>query len=217
MTESNNRLRTQPELAFFGTVTASLSHELRNVLATIDEYAGLMADFGEAAGPDGVVSAEKVQSISERISLQVVRGREISRRLNRFSHTVDKLSETFDLNEMVKETADLVARLAYLDQVRLSTEVSDQEMQVTFDAFACGFVIFVAVQLALTAADQNRKVGVTVETRDGEPTVVVTSADPFAEASVPMDLMKPLETIAARVGVCLTWKTDRLVLGFGNE
>ena len=216
MPESKNRLRTQPELAFFGTVTASLSHELRNVLATVDEYAGLMADFGEAAGPDGVVSAEKVRSISERIALQVLRGREISRRLNRFSHTVDRASETFELNEMVEETVHLVSRLAYLEQVRLSTQLSEQETQVTLDAFACGFVIFIAIQLALAAADKNRKVEVTVVAADGVPSIVVTSADPFVEASVPMDLMKPLETVAARIGAGLAWETDRLVLSFGN-
>ena len=211
-----NRLRTQPELAFFGTVTASLSHELRNVLATVDEYAGLMADFGEAAGPDGVVSAEKVHSISERIALQVVRGREISRRLNRFSHTVDRTSETFELNEMVEETVHLVSRLAYLEQVRLSTQLSEQETQVTLDAFACGFVIFVAIQLALAAADKNRKVEVTVEAGDHGLSVVIASADPFVEASVPMDLMEPLETVTARIGTGLAWDTDRLVLFFGN-
>ena len=221
MTERNDRLRTQSELAFFGTVTASLSHELRNVLATIDEYAGLVGDLADAAGPEGSVKAPKVQSISERIALQVDRGKELSRRLNRFSHTVDLISDTFDLNEMAKETVELVRRLAYLKQVRLSVELADEAIMVTDDPFHCGHAIFLGVQLALETAAQQRSVAVTVATDRGCPTVRITSADTFDESVAPPDLAHALTSMTAKLALRVEWRAtdgeNQLVLFFPSE
>ena len=40
-----NRLLHEMELSFFGTISASVSHELNNVLSIINEYAGLLDDL----------------------------------------------------------------------------------------------------------------------------------------------------------------------------
>ena len=42
----------QNGFAFFGAITASLSHELNNVLATIKELSGLLEDLVHAVKPE---------------------------------------------------------------------------------------------------------------------------------------------------------------------
>ncbi|MEE4112297.1 MAG: hypothetical protein V2I40_05740, partial [Desulfobacteraceae bacterium] len=49
-------------LAFFGKVNASISHELKNVMAIISETAGLLGDLSEMARGGGSVDPDMLIS-----------------------------------------------------------------------------------------------------------------------------------------------------------
>jgi len=132
------------ELAFFGKIAAGVTHEIRNVLATINESNGLMADLLEVLKGTPFVHMDKFQRSIGRIEEQVRRGVEIAQSFNRFSHSVDHAFVHVDLNEIVGRTVALAAHFCRLRNVELKATVCDQPIMLFTNAFR--------VQMALTRA-----------------------------------------------------------------
>lgn len=102
------------ELAFFGKIAASVTHELRNVLAVINESNGLMADYLAMMREAPFPHREKFQRSVQKIEEQVRRGVEITSRFNRFAHSMDHAYADIDLNAIATQTVSLAQRLAAL-------------------------------------------------------------------------------------------------------
>jgi signal transduction histidine kinase len=94
--------RVAERLAFFGSLTAGLSHDLKNVLATINEHAGLLEDLQAFARPDRPLAPEKIQEVCAHITAQVARGHKMLGRLSRVSHSVDHDRASVDVNALVE-------------------------------------------------------------------------------------------------------------------
>ena len=132
------------ELVFFGKIAAGVTHEMKNVLATINESNGLMADFLEMLKDTPFAYREKFQRSIGKIEEQVRRGVDIMAGFNRFAHTVDSPGVRIDLNEIVALTVSLAARFARLRGVELKASVHDKPIVIFTNAFR--------VQMALTRA-----------------------------------------------------------------
>ena len=115
------------EVAFFGKITAGITHELKNVLAIIRESSGLMGDI-ISISPEAVVKhQEKIQNSIVRIKEQIERGVNITDRLNRFAHSTDETLAKVDLQETIEQLITLAQRFARLKHVVLKTAPPDQE------------------------------------------------------------------------------------------
>jgi hypothetical protein len=132
------------KLVFFGNIAASVTHDIKNVLAAINESNGLMADFLEMSRETPFEYREKFQRSIRRIEEQVRRGVEITSAFNRFAHSVDRPCVNIDLNEIVALTVSLSARFARLRNVELKAAVCDRPVMLVAGAFQ--------VQMALTGA-----------------------------------------------------------------
>ena len=115
------------EIAFFGKITAGITHELKNVLAIIRESSGLMGDI-ISISPEAVVKhQEKIQNSIVRIKEQIERGVNITDRLNRFAHSTDEIIVKIDLLETIEQLVTLAQRFARLKHVVLKTLRPNQE------------------------------------------------------------------------------------------
>jgi hypothetical protein len=132
------------ELAFFGKIAAGVTHEIKNVLATINESNGLMADFLEMLKESPFAHRDKFQRSIGRIEEQVRRGVEITTSFNRFAHSADCPDIHVDLNEIVAGTVSLAARFTRLRDVELKASVCDKPIMLFTNAFR--------VRMALTRA-----------------------------------------------------------------
>lgn len=132
------------ELAFFGKIAAGVTHEIKNVLAVINESNGLMADFLEMLKQAPFPHREKFERSIGRIEEQVRRGVEITASFNRFAHSTDSPCVHIDLNEIVTGTVSLSARFARLREVELRASVCDKPIMLFANAFR--------VRMALTRA-----------------------------------------------------------------
>ena len=114
---NDNRLLHDMELAFFGTITASVSHELNNVLSIINEYSGLLDDLVSGDNKDKPIEKERIQKIALNIAKQIKREQGIIKLLNRFAHRVDNTLVKFNLNELVTDITRLSQRFASLKRI----------------------------------------------------------------------------------------------------
>ncbi len=114
-----------PEADFLADVTASATHEVRNVLAIIKESAGLIDDMVLLCQKRGTLDPEKVQRAIDRIDLQVKRGADLLTGLNRLSHTLDSETAMVDLNREVEQAAFMSQRSARKKGLELQVAASD--------------------------------------------------------------------------------------------
>ncbi|MFH0945764.1 MAG: histidine kinase [Planctomycetota bacterium] len=147
-------------LCFFGRITASISHELKNVLAIINENAGLMDDLAMLAVQGLPVEPERLKTISERIGFQVRRADGILRNMNAFSHSVDDRVKTVDLGEVVSLVTALSARLAAMRGVTLAASPPDSSVPVTTSPFLLQNLIFHCIDFATKRCGEGGRIDV---------------------------------------------------------
>ncbi len=96
---------------FFGEISASISHELKNVLTIINENAGLLADMVHLGDHSVPISTERLARLADSVAGQVRRGNQIVDGMNRFAHSADLPVERVDLGEAVDFVCRVAARL----------------------------------------------------------------------------------------------------------
>jgi C4-dicarboxylate-specific signal transduction histidine kinase len=137
------------DAAFVARITASTTHEIRNVLAIIKESAGLIGDVVHSSSGRAMQYADKVERAVGRIDAQVGRGAEILTNLNRFAHCLDRASEGTDLNQDVQQVAFLSQRLARQGRHQIHVRAADQPLPVCVHPLRLQMALFAAVECCL--------------------------------------------------------------------
>ena len=151
------------EIAFMGKVTASLSHEIKNTLAIINESAGLMGDLLGKDAPEDWPAYSRLTNLLASIEEQVQRSADIVKRLNQFAHSMDKSLADLDLNETVRQTAILAQRFATLRRVNLETDLESKPLLLVSDPFRLLYVIFGFIERAINCSPRESEVSVQTE------------------------------------------------------
>jgi signal transduction histidine kinase len=76
-------------LQFFGKMSASISHEIKNALAIINESAGLLDDLSLRAERGIPVEPERLKKQAGNILKQIRRADGIIQNMNKFAHSID--------------------------------------------------------------------------------------------------------------------------------
>jgi len=142
---------------FFGKMSASATHEIKNTLAIINENIGLMDDLAMMA-QDGMLSCEQISRVSKNIKNQVQRSNNILKKLNKFSHSVDLSKQMADVETTVKFTLDLASRLIEMYEVTIEIIPAPSHIGVNANQFFLENMIWKAVETACQGSKQEKKV-----------------------------------------------------------
>ncbi|WP_320040005.1 sensor histidine kinase [uncultured Desulfobacter sp.] len=113
--------------AYFGQMGASISHDIKNCLAIMNENAGLMSDHLMMAQKGKPLDIERFSAIVQRIEKQIGRADTIVKSLNAFSHSMDKPEQQIDLDEAVGLALGLGARIIANKGIQVNhTEAADK-------------------------------------------------------------------------------------------
>ena len=154
-------------LAFFGAVTASVSHELNNVISIIDQTAGLLGDLLAGVQYGRPLSEEQLQRIADKVKLQTERGVGIIRRLNKFAHSADEPVREFDLNGVIENLTALTERLANLKAARQEITLCEQPLLMTGNPFLTQQAVFLIIRELFDQAVRDDVLKVAVAKVDG--------------------------------------------------
>ena len=97
-------------LQVFGKICAAVSHDLKNVLAIVNESAGLVDDLALRAAKGIDIPPDRLNASTARILKQVKRGDAVLKNLNRFAHSTDAPLAQVNVAEMVCLMVDLAGR-----------------------------------------------------------------------------------------------------------
>ena len=97
-------------IQFFGKMSASISHDLKNVLAVINENAGLLEDLCLMAEKGKALDPVRLKRLAGDVKNQIRRGDRIISSMNTFAHSADSESVTIDLRELLGLLVELSLR-----------------------------------------------------------------------------------------------------------
>ena len=147
MTRDDGRSKDR-ELAFVGKITASVSHELMNVLATIRESSGHIEDL-LALDKTSFPYHEKLNRTLATIRGQVNRGMEIGNRLNLFAHSMEDQKKRLEVDSLLESLACLMQRSAGLRQVQIRIERSEPPVEIEADPFLLQMILAACIEYCL--------------------------------------------------------------------
>jgi len=146
------------EVAFFGKITASITHEIKNVLAIIQESSGLMEDILDITEDGAFPHKDKFIKSLDRIRGQIQRGIDITSCLNRFAHSPDHCPASLDLNEVTEQMVSLASRFARLKNVVLESSPSDPPLIIKSDPVFLEMVLFESIEILLNIIGSGGKI-----------------------------------------------------------
>ena len=110
--------KNNDDLAFFGKVNASISHELKNILAIISEAAGLLHDLTDMVTRGEKIEIEMLKTCSQDIVEEIERGFTTIKQMNMFSHSVDTPLKSVNIIEALDLIINLAGFLSFASKVR---------------------------------------------------------------------------------------------------
>ena len=170
------------DLRFFGAVTASVSHEMKNVLAIINEMMGLLDDLAHMAAAGRPLDLQRLQQIAEKMKRQIQRGDGIVRGLNRFAHSVDACEVTVDLGDLTGFVTQLAKRRASLRNIDMDVAGTEAPIPVITDPFALEHLLWACLEHAVVLAAEGAHLKIEVNTSPEGPSVRFSPLQPQEEA-----------------------------------
>lgn len=172
MNEELRRRLREEDLAFFGRIGADVSHEMRNVLSVIGEYAGLLDDLLARAEDGSRLDCSKLKQVSAKLTRQVSKGTEVIGRFSRFAHATDEQTASFDLTALTGNMAALAQRHVTLAGCRLEAELPDEAIPVRANPFSLQHAVFSAIQVILESLEKGELLAIKLVTQG--PTAVIS-------------------------------------------
>jgi signal transduction histidine kinase len=151
-------------LQFFGKISASISHEIKNVLAVIGENAGLLQDLASLAERGQPIEPERLIRLSKDVMKQIQRADTIMKHLNMLAHSVDNRLATVDLAGLVELVTQLCARFASNKGVTLEIKLPSGPVMVATNPFLLENLVGLCVDAATGSASASKSVIIEVGT-----------------------------------------------------
>ena len=186
-------------LQFFGRLSASVSHELNNIMTIIMEKSGLLEDLAFSMEKGRDLDPQRLRDVGESFTRQARRAVDILKRFNRFAHTVDDPRGTFELKALVENLALLTGRFAALKKLELKTELDEAGLNVNGSAFTVQHLVFTCLDACLQAMEPGGVI--TMAARgSGHDVVVHISAAPAPEQGLPETMLQSVRLLARDTG-----------------
>jgi len=171
----NNQVMEMAGMQFFGRMSASATHEIKNALAIINENAGLLEDLTLMAENGHPLASERVKDISHRVTRQVQRADLVLKKLNRLAHSVDLPREMVDLEKTTGFVLDLAARIVELQGVVVKITPPLTPILVDTHLFYLQNLIWQAIEMACCSAPEDK---------DGKKMVKISFGTDFSPPSI---------------------------------
>ena len=132
----------EKEIKFIGKITAGVTHEVNNVLASIREISGLMTDILSITDETSFPRKEKFQTSLQKIQNQVQRGIKLTCQLNKFSHLSDNSKTDVDVNEIIEHLIFLTERFARIKNIALQIQPIDKSFTIITNPLLLQMAVF---------------------------------------------------------------------------
>ncbi len=150
-------------LQFFGRMSASISHEIKNVLAIINENAGLLEDFTLMADRGMPIDPARLKMMAEAVKKQIARADGIIKNMNRLAHSIDETITTVDLDQTIELVIALTARIAAMRGVQVDLQLPGSPITISTAPFFLMNLLWLCLDFSMSAGGDEKRVELVVE------------------------------------------------------
>ena len=154
---------TETGLQFFGRISASISHEIKNVLAIVNENAGLLEDFTLMADQGKPIDPARLKMMAAAVKRQVGRADEIIKNMNRFAHSIDQTATTVDLDQTIELFIALTARFAAMRSVKVDLQLPASPLTIPTAPYYLMNLLWLCLDFSMSASGDEKRVELVVE------------------------------------------------------
>ena len=149
-------------IQFMGKMSASISHELKNVLAIINENAGLLNDFCRMSERGMDIDPERLAKVSDNITRQVQRADAILKNMNLFAHSTDTPLTVVDLHATLAMVIKLATRFAANRVIQLKLVPASEPLTITTRPFILENLIWRCLDMSMNVAGVEKTITLSV-------------------------------------------------------
>ena len=157
------RVISEESLRFFGEMSASVSHDIRNKLAVINEKAGLIQDIALAMKSGRSIDPDRLEVQAGKIIDQIRQANRILSALSRLGHSVDARGTRIEVTKLVGLVAELYERKASQAEITIDTTGLTDEVSVITSPFLLEDLIGACIDAALPRVDASRIMAIATE------------------------------------------------------
>lgn len=168
-------------LRFFGKVSASIAHEIKNVLAIINENAGLLEDLSYAARNGAAIDPERLNRACRQFSKQINRADHIVKNMSRFAHSVDRFEAQVNLHELAVLVGNLAGRLAAMRKLTIVVEPPDNPVMINTNPFLLENLLWLCLEFTLGVTSAGGALRLIAEKRDSRIRIRIVGVDGLSE------------------------------------
>ncbi|MBU0945406.1 MAG: hypothetical protein KJ804_05025 [Proteobacteria bacterium] len=181
------------KLASIGRLAAGVAHEINNPLAIINQKTGLVQDFLEMS--DDFAYKGAMGEALNGIQNSVERCKKITHRLLGFARHADVVNEEVDINVIVREVVDFLAKEASYNQIKITFALDPDISKIYSDRGQLLQIFLNITNNAIDAIGRNGEIVLSSRQLD-EKNVQVSIADngPGMSAQVQQHIFDPFFT-----------------------
>ena len=153
-------------LKFFGKINASISHEIRNTLAVINENAGLIKDLILLSEKGHPLDLQRIGMRVEKVLEQIKRSDRIVGNMNRFAHSVDNTLMKINACEYIEFVARLCERFANMKGVTINPELPSEPVEISIFPFLFENIIYLCLDQAMEHPNKDKTVSISINNED---------------------------------------------------
>ncbi len=150
-------------LQFFSRISTSISHEIKNVLAIVNENAGLLEDYAIMADRGKPIDPERLRVMAHAVKRQIKRADGIIKGMNRLAHSVDYTVTTVSLNETIELIIALTARLAAMKNVQVDFQLPQYPVKFKSAPFFLLNLLWLCLDFSMSASGDEKRIELVVE------------------------------------------------------
>jgi signal transduction histidine kinase len=164
-------------IRFFAAVSASISHDIKNALAVINESAGLLEDLSLMA-PKGIpLDPERVKEQARMIIKQIQKIDVMVKNLNRFAHSADAMQQDIDIVDLLNLLCTLSRRFASMRGIRLVFSTRETRILLQTNPFFLQNLIRSCIEYAVTACGGGKKIDIVLEKKESGSRIYFSGLD----------------------------------------
>jgi signal transduction histidine kinase len=194
-----NNSEKKTGLDIFGSVMASVSHDIKNRMAVINEHAGLMVDRILMAERGGNIDIERFRQSAEKIKIQVALADEIIRDMNQFAHSIDHEAQPVALHEAAALATSLFQRSASAHEISIDVREPGEPVTIEKSYFHVLATIWMCLKVAIVIAAPKSTITITCERSNNVPQLLF-GIGAIADAEKDPLLIDTTESFAGEIG-----------------
>jgi signal transduction histidine kinase len=187
-------------LEFFSAVTATISHDIKNRLAVINEQAGLLEDYLYLCENGREMDVERLKRVAKTVKQNVSRADGIVKTMNLFAHSADNPAKQIDLYETLNLVALLSKRAADLREVSLVVDTQSESAQITTSLFHLLNLIWICLDTTIKKTAPGGSIALSLGKREEKLAILIKVTGPVGDEP-PGSLPAAADAIADELGM----------------